>query len=380
MIVGRVSCGFLIQQVRRVYIEEARKQIMRNDSNGRVTKSKLAMLTGLDTRTISAIEAEPANPANCTVGEICAEAGVLNRWMSQPEFRDENDEPKRLPILGKSISFQALVSSAVGRNVTYQTVLERLIESGNVEVIGDEFVELKNRYYQPVKTSEQTIIDAGSYSISRLSETVLSNFQSTSADQKLLQQDRWSRRIPRRQLPELKRKTRQLIETQILEMEDLIDLQEDMVRQAFEDLFNEQRALDGRVDRFVFYCDELLAAYREAYPHRPVNNHYHSDDYGMISLYLAFRYPAQYTLYDPVIFRTLLQQLGVQNLPQSNNIVRYFKVANTIYKLMQKEAKLLPLHRQRLQEGTHYLGDSLLVVYDFACMVTGLQGAAYDKK
>jgi len=227
MIVGRVSCGFLIQQVRRVYIEEARKQIMRNDSNGRVTKSKLAMLTGLDTRTISAIEAEPANPANCTVGEICAEAGVLNRWMSQPEFRDENDEPKRLPILGKSISFQALVSSAVGRNVTYQTVLERLIESGNVEVIGDEFVELKNRYYQPVKTSEQTIIDAGSYSISRLSETVLSNFQSTSADQKLLQQDRWSRRIPRRQLPELKRKTRQLIETQILEMEDLIDLYED---------------------------------------------------------------------------------------------------------------------------------------------------------
>jgi len=163
-------------------------------------------------------------------------------------------------------------------------------------------------------------------------------------------------------------------------MLEFIDLQEDMVRQAFEDLFNEQRALDGRVDRFVFYCDELLAAYREAYPHRPVNNHYHSDDYGMISLYLAFRYPAQYTLYDPVIFRTLLQQLGVQNLPQSNDIVRYFKVANTIYKLMQKEAKLLPLHRQRLQEGTHYLGDSLLVVYDFACMVTGLQGAAYDKK
>ena len=77
LIVGRISCGFLIQQIKRIYIEEARRWIEKNDHHGRVTKSKLAMLSGLDTRTISAIESQGASPEDCTVGDLCAEAGVL---------------------------------------------------------------------------------------------------------------------------------------------------------------------------------------------------------------------------------------------------------------------------------------------------------------
>lgn len=226
LIVGRVSCGFLIQQFKRIYIEEARCWIEKNDQHGRVTKSKLAMLTGLDTRTISAIEAQPVDPEHCTVGDLCAEAGVLHRWTSQSEFRSDKGEPRRLPILGKSASFQSLVSSAVGRNVTYQTVLERLTESGNVEVIDTDFVELRSPHYQPANSSDQTIIETGSYSIARLSETVLNNLNAESKGERMLQQDRLSRRIPVEALPELKVKSRELIERQILEMEDLIDAYE----------------------------------------------------------------------------------------------------------------------------------------------------------
>jgi len=226
LIVGRVSCGFLVQQIRRIYIEEAREWITNNDPNGRVTKSKLAMLTGLDTRTIAAIEAQPGDPADCTVGEICSEAGVLYRWISQAEYRDESGEPRMLPILGKSLSFQSLVSAAVGRNVTYHTVLERLVESGNVEIIDDDHVRLVNPYYQPVKSSEQTIIDAGSSSIGRLTETILSNMYCENSDDRLLQQDRWSRRILRKDVPTLRDRVRRLLEQQILEIENLIDAYE----------------------------------------------------------------------------------------------------------------------------------------------------------
>jgi len=226
LIVGRVSCGFLVQQIRRIYIEEAREWITNKDPNGRVTKSKLAMLTGLDTRTIAAIEAQPGDPADCTVGEICSEAGVLYRWISQAEYRDETGEPRMLPILGKSLSFQSLVSAAVGRNVTYHTVLERLVESGNVEIIDDDHVRLVNPYYQPVKSSEQTIIDAGSSSIGRLTETILSNMYCENSDDRLLQQDRWSRRILRKDVPILRDRVRRLLEQQILEIENLIDAYE----------------------------------------------------------------------------------------------------------------------------------------------------------
>jgi len=223
LIVGRISCGFLVQQIKRIYIEEARRWIERNDQNGRVTKSKLAMLSGLDTRTISTIEAQGASPEECTVGDLCAEAGVLYRWTSNPEFHDQAGEPGRLPIMGKSRSFQSLVSSTIGRNVTYQTVLERLLESGNVEIEQEDFLRLVNPYYQPVKASEQTIIDAGSLSIGRMTETVLHNMEASDKSDRLLQQNRWSRRIPSAALPELRLKSREVIARQMLEIESLID-------------------------------------------------------------------------------------------------------------------------------------------------------------
>lgn len=223
LIVGRVSCNFLVQQIRSIYIEEARRWIERNDPKGRVTKSKLAMLTGLDTRTISAIEADDSDVAECSVVDLCPEAGVLHKWRSNKAFIDDQGKPRRLPIFGKSIAFQALVGSVVGRNVTCQTVLERLIESGNVEIVDGDFVEMIDPYYQPIKASDETIIDAGSWSIGRLSTTVLHNLMSERQDDRLLQQDRLSRRIPAEVEQELVAELRQLLEQQILEIEDVLD-------------------------------------------------------------------------------------------------------------------------------------------------------------
>ena len=40
-------------------------------------------------------------------------------------------------------------------------------------------------------------------------------------------------------------------------MMKFINTSEDYVRFAFMDLFNENKDIEGRVDRFVFYCDEL---------------------------------------------------------------------------------------------------------------------------
>jgi len=223
MIVGRISCGFLVQQVKRIYIEEARRWVERNDPKGRVTKSKLAMLTGLDTRTISSIEEEMARSENCSVVELCPEAGVLHKWRSSKPFIDEQGNPKQLPTFGRSIAFQALVGSVVGRNVTCQTVLERLVESGNVEIVDGDFVRMIDPYYQPIKASDQTIIDAGSYSIGRLSTTVLRNLNADKQSDRLLQQDRLSRRIPADLEDDLIEELRVLLEQQILDMEKVLD-------------------------------------------------------------------------------------------------------------------------------------------------------------
>jgi hypothetical protein len=148
-------------------------------------------------------------------------------------------------------------------------------------------------------------------------------------------------------------------------MQKLIAFQPDFARNMFEDLFNEDKQLEGRVSRFTFYCDTLLEAYREEYPLKIDNSHYHHDDYHMVFLYLAFRYPQRYTLYDATAFRQLLQTLGSHDIPKVNDVERFTKVVHTLHKFLRKEEALITAHQRRLQEEIHYLDDSLLLVYDF---------------
>ncbi|MCG8328481.1 MAG: hypothetical protein MI974_12385 [Chitinophagales bacterium] len=155
-----------------------------------------------------------------------------------------------------------------------------------------------------------------------------------------------------------------------LMMLHFIEMQPAFVKQMFQDLFDESKDLEGRCSRFVFYCDTLLENYKEAYPLKIENNHYHDDDYHMIFLYLAFRYPESYTLYDADSFRKLLEVLGSPDIPQANDVERFAKVMLTLNRFLAKDEALQELHQQRLEGGTHYIKDSLLLVFDFYQCIT----------
>jgi len=140
-----------------------------------------------------------------------------------------------------------------------------------------------------------------------------------------------------------------------------------LMRQALRDLLNEEKALDGRATRFVFYMDELLQTYRKAHP-RSIDASHYLDDYEFIFLLLAFRYPAHYAPYDFSRFRRLLEMVLAPNIPATHDVERYAKVMRTLYKLMEKEEGLLALHRQRLLPK-HFAGETLLPAFDFLQVV-----------
>lgn len=142
-----------------------------------------------------------------------------------------------------------------------------------------------------------------------------------------------------------------------------IEMDTDYVQHIFKDLFRETYNAADRVDRFQFYCEELLANYKKEHPLSIENNHYH--DYFIISLYLSFRYPEQYALYDFRSFQEGLKKLGVANLPTSNDIERYFKICRTIWKFMEKDEEVWALHQKRLLGKNLYQGKSLLLVHEF---------------
>lgn len=141
-------------------------------------------------------------------------------------------------------------------------------------------------------------------------------------------------------------------------------MQPDFVRQMFQDLFDENKKVDGRVGRFVFYCDELLTEFLEKHPRSREGKHFHQDGYQIVSLYLAFRYPDQYSLYHFDRFKRLLSALGTPDMPATHDFERFCKVVKTLWGFMQKDEELMTAHRERLEEGKHFQGESLLPVYE----------------
>lgn len=141
-------------------------------------------------------------------------------------------------------------------------------------------------------------------------------------------------------------------------------MQPDFVRQMFQDLFDENKKVDGRVGRFVFYCDELLTEFLEKHPRSREGKHFHQDGYQIVSLYLAFRYPDQYSLYHFDRFKRLLSALGTPDMPATHDFERFCKVVKTLWGFMQKDEELMAAHRERLEEGKHFQGESLLPVYE----------------
>lgn len=136
------------------------------------------------------------------------------------------------------------------------------------------------------------------------------------------------------------------------------------VRLMFDDLYNETREVEGRVGRFVFGCDELLRDYRRDHPLSPENDHYHGD-FRMIALYLAFRYPESYAPYDFPVFQNAMARFGARDIPQQNDLPRYFKVLRTLMTFLEKDGEAGPLLRKHLHATRHYQGKTLLLAEDF---------------
>lgn len=142
------------------------------------------------------------------------------------------------------------------------------------------------------------------------------------------------------------------------------------VRAMFDDLHNETRDIEARIGRFLFGCDTLLRDYKRAHATSVENNHYH-DDYRMIALYLAFRYPEQYAPYDFDVFRRALTFFQARDIPQQNDLGRYFKVQRTLMTFLEKDGNVAKAMQRHLHPHKHYTGKTLLLSADLCRFVAG---------
>ncbi|MCH8479687.1 MAG: DUF6502 family protein [Wenzhouxiangella sp.] len=231
LLVGKLSCQVAVDLLKEAYIEEATRQLIKEEGRKRATKSALALKTGLDTRAISALEAEPSSES-LKPADLSPEAAVLNAWSTEKTYQDEKTgKPKVLPVYGRGVSFQTLVMRNAGRNVTCPTVLGRLADSGNIEMLSVDEVRMVSPHYIAADEAEQTAIEAGSVSMNRLGQAIAHNLRAGSKTAPWLQEVRWSRRIPEDRLDEVRRKLHETLKEQIAAIEQELDSAEAPVRQ-----------------------------------------------------------------------------------------------------------------------------------------------------
>jgi len=140
-----------------------------------------------------------------------------------------------------------------------------------------------------------------------------------------------------------------------------IELDKEFVRSMFRDLYNEDKDLGMRINRFKFHCDQLLEQLQVK--EKQWNNHFHDD--AEVALYLAFQYPQVYNLFDYAPFAIVMQRLEIKDLPEAYQTERYMKLSKALYTMISKDEELLELHRKQRNEAQYYGEDTMLIVHDY---------------
>ncbi len=214
ILVGKLSCTVAITLLKEAYVAEAKRQMLMENPGRRLTKSALALWTGLDTRAISQLENRKV-PEQIPASDVCPEAAVLHAWTTEARYKDrKTKQPKDLAVYGRGVSLQTLVSRVAGRNVTSTTVLDRLAMNGNVKLVPGDFVRIVNPNYVPVTDTEQKIMEASCDSIGHLAEAIAHNMETGNVKSDWAQQEATSIRIPPEKLDDLRAKLDKLIADQ----------------------------------------------------------------------------------------------------------------------------------------------------------------------
>ena len=147
-------------------------------------------------------------------------------------------------------------------------------------------------------------------------------------------------------------------------MLEMMDWEVEHVRTVFEDLLNEERDLEGRIQRFEFYCRELFNQFRDAKPKSRLPDHFHADDYGMASIYLTGQYPEKYAPYKTRLLQAALRKLGALQIPEVADFPRYIKLLATLRRFVAED-EAVQLAYQEFLRPQDYAGESALLVWHF---------------
>ncbi|MBW2690259.1 MAG: hypothetical protein JRC99_10070 [Deltaproteobacteria bacterium] len=186
MLIGKMSLKKLQEMIQVIFVEEAEASLQRETPGKNVPLSTLAVITGIDTRTLTKIKGQgsylkPFYEEKRFLSEITPECSVLDVWESSSQYRNsKSGKPEVLPIRGVKPSFESLIrESNSTRGVTVRSFLQRLEASKSIVVDrAKNEVRMIDKRYTPFESDDQTEnVRLGMAAVGNLVETIAYNLK-----------------------------------------------------------------------------------------------------------------------------------------------------------------------------------------------------------
>lgn len=219
LLIGKMSLKKLQEMIQVIFVEEAEAKLKKEKPGKNVALSNLAVVSGIDTRTLIRIKSEegylkPFHKEKRFLREITPECSVLDVWESSEAYTDpKTGKPRLLPINGAKPSFESLIGDSNStRGVTVKSFLQRLETSKSIAVDkARKTVRMIDKRYTPfgskIKTENARI---GMAAVGNLVDTIAYNLAVTSDNgESFYQRGCWTNRLDkndRKRLRELVKK------------------------------------------------------------------------------------------------------------------------------------------------------------------------------
>ena len=205
IIVGKISLRRLQELVQNVFVEEAENALRERRPDRDVPLTKLALLTGLDTRVLARIRnsreyRKPLRETKNFVSTITPVKCVTDLWRSDSRFTTRNTgRPRVLEIFGEGDSLETVVRESVkARGITINSIVENLLEQNEAELTKGNKIKLNENL--PLHQDDRDRVSglfAGLNAVGALLSTVHHNLTQTDDETPArYQRGSWTHRLP----------------------------------------------------------------------------------------------------------------------------------------------------------------------------------------
>jgi hypothetical protein len=201
-LVGRISLVKLQEMIRFIYVEEAEQKIQTEKPGRNVPLTRLALITGLDTRTLLHVKKSLAFEGKVYkqqfLKDLTPESAIVEAWACKNKVADQkNSDSSVLTYGNESSEFEALVRATIStRGITTHSIIQRLVATNSIEQDkSKKLLKLLVDQYSPyLSNDEPNIVNAALSAISNLISTIEFNIKSPS-EQKVFQRQSWTFRL-----------------------------------------------------------------------------------------------------------------------------------------------------------------------------------------